>query len=112
MSSPDKIEFLKLAKSKGYRIYLYFIATVDPELNISRVKARVEAGGHDVPKDKIVDRYHRSIQLMKDAIKICDRSYIFDNSGSEHRWIAEVTSGENLEVKEDDLPDWFAKVIF
>lgn len=111
MSSPDKVEFLKLAKSNGYRTYLYFIATVDPELNVSRVKARVEAGGHDVPKDKIIDRYNRSIQLMKDAIKVCDRAYIFDNSGSQHRWIAEVTSGTNLEVKEDDLPDWFAKVI-
>lgn len=109
MSSSDKIEFLKLAKSYGYRTYLYFIATSDPELNISRVKSRVATGGHDVPEDKIRDRYYRSIGLMKEAIKVCDRSYIFDNSGSSHVWLAEVTSGKNVEIKEDKLPDWFVE---
>lgn len=41
MSSYDKIELLKLAKELGYKNYLYYIATSDPLINISRVKNRV-----------------------------------------------------------------------
>ena len=111
MSSPDKVEFLKSAKEQGYRVYLYFIATVDPEINVSRVKSRVDDGGHDVPKDKIISRYFRSIQILWDAIRICDRAYIFDNSGDQQVWFAEVTSGKILSLKQDDVPDWFADII-
>jgi predicted ABC-type ATPase len=111
MSSPDKIEFLKMAKEQGYRVYLYFIATVDPEINVSRVRSRVEDGGHDVPKDKIISRYFRSIQVLWDAIPICDRAYIFDNSGDQQIWFAEVTSGKTLSLKQDDVPDWFADIM-
>lgn len=32
MSHKSKIEFLKEAKEKGYRVYLYFIATEDPKI--------------------------------------------------------------------------------
>ena len=61
MSSPDKVNFLAQAQKSGYRTYLYFIATNNPLINISRVKNRVTEGGHDVPKEKIVSRYYRSL---------------------------------------------------
>jgi hypothetical protein len=35
MSHPSKLEFLKLAKEKGFKVYLYFVALADPELNVS-----------------------------------------------------------------------------
>jgi predicted ABC-type ATPase len=54
MSSKDKVEFLKKAQEAGYRTYLYFIATQDPTVNISRVDNRVRLGGHSVPKEKII----------------------------------------------------------
>lgn len=38
MSHSSKIDFLKLAKEKKYKVYLYFIATEDPSINIERVK--------------------------------------------------------------------------
>ena len=43
MSHPNKIELLKKAKSAGFRNYLYFVATEDPAINVSRVKIRVTA---------------------------------------------------------------------
>jgi hypothetical protein len=46
MSFPDKVELLREAQSKGYRTYLYYIATEDPVINISRVRYRVKMGGH------------------------------------------------------------------
>lgn len=31
MSSPDKVDFLRKAQTKGFRTYLYYVATEDPE---------------------------------------------------------------------------------
>lgn len=53
MSSPDKIEFLHKARQAGFRTYLYYVATQDPEINIARVNHRVRTGGHPVPQDRI-----------------------------------------------------------
>jgi len=106
MSSPDKIELLQAAQQLGYRTYLYYIATDDVSININRVKQRVMAGGHDVPQDKIVSRYQRSLKLLPQAIKATNRAYIFDNSGSAAVWLCEITDGEKLDCKQQYVPDW------
>lgn len=62
----------------GYRTYLYYIATEDPRINVSRVKYRVTRGGHDVPEEKTVNRYHASLALLREAIRYSNRAYIFD----------------------------------
>jgi predicted ABC-type ATPase len=112
MSSPDKIAFLAKAKELGYKTYLYYVATENASINIKRVQNRVFQGGHNVPSEKIESRYERSLDLLLDAIKCTDRAYIFDNSGESQIWIAEITSGSNLELKiEGDIPTWFQKYI-
>jgi len=114
MSSPDKVALLQKAQQVGYRTYLYYIATEDPAINVSRVKARVNLGGHDVPEDKIVGRYARSLDLLLDAVKYSNRAYLFDNSRQlgEHLWVAEITDGHDLEVKCEPMPLWFQRAIW
>lgn len=114
MSSPDKVALLEKARSLGYRIYLYYIATEDPQINIARVKSRVHLGGHDVPVDKIVSRYVRSLDLLFSAIRQSHRTYLFDNSrhGGEHLWVAEITDGSNLETKCSPVPLWFQRAVW
>lgn len=114
MSSPDKVALLELAQRLGYRTYLYYIATDDPAINVARVKARVNLGGHDVPEDKIVSRYARSLNLLMEAVKHTNRAYLFDNSrqGGERLWVAEITGGAELELKCDPMPLWFQKVVW
>ena len=104
MSFPDKIELLHKAQSRGYRTYLYYVATENPEINISRVRYRVSRGGHSVPEDKIVSRYKRSLDLLVQAVQSTHRAYIFDNSTHEHVWLAEITNGNSLELKTDQIP--------
>ena len=41
MSHPDKVQILARARRAGFRTYLYFVATDDPAINISRVRNRV-----------------------------------------------------------------------
>ncbi len=106
MSSYDKVEFLELSKKLGYRNYLYYIATSDPLINISRVKNRVAFKGHNVPKDKIINRYYRSLGYLKDAVKLTHRAYIFDNSSNDKTWICEITDGSKVDMKIDIIPKW------
>jgi len=112
MSSPDKVAFLKKAQERGFRTYLYFIATEDPAINISRVENRVKLGGHPVPHDKIIARYYRSLDLLVEAVRYSDRAYIFDNSFHAKVWLAEVTDGNMLEMKSDTMPHWFKTALW
>ena len=112
MSSKDKIEFLQLAQQQGFRTYLYFVATADPEINISRVAYRVKMGGHPVPPDKIVQLYYRSLNYLIDAVTYAHRAYLFDNStDSDSVLLAEITDGVELELKVDTVPQWFKTAI-
>lgn len=115
MSHPGKIEILRQAQAAGYRTYLYYVATDDPAINISRVRNRVKLGGHSVPEDKIVLRYNRSLELLMDAIRHTNRAYVFDNSGDAadgaQTWLAEITDGKKLELKSDKVPAWFKHAV-
>ena len=64
LSSEYKIDILRKAKEQGYFIKCIFILTVDPLINVARVEARVALGGHDVPKERIISRYYKSLAHM------------------------------------------------
>jgi predicted ABC-type ATPase len=112
MSSPDKVDFLREARSKGFRTYLYFVATEDPAINVQRVNARQIEGGHGVPEEKIILRYRRSLALMIDAIANTNRAFFIDTSSDDVPWyFAEITDGKILELKSDESPIWFQSVL-
>lgn len=50
MSTDRNINLLNRAKQKGYFIRCYYILTADPMINVLRVRARVEVGGHQLDK--------------------------------------------------------------
>ncbi|SOD80289.1 zeta toxin family protein [Spirosoma fluviale] len=111
MSSPDKLAVLKRAKDAGFRIYLYYVATEDPTINIERVQLRTQSGGHSVPTNKIIERYYRSLDYLFDAIRLSGRAYLFDNSGQSRSWIAEVTNGTDIDLKTEYVPTWFLEYV-
>lgn len=111
MSSPDKIETLKKAQIEGYRTYLYYVATEDPLINLLRIGHRVKSGGHNVPNEKVVSRYYRSLELLFEAVKHTDRTFIFDNSGDNKTWIAEIVGGTEINLQTEEIPAWFQKYI-
>ena len=91
---------------------MYYIATDDPIINISRVRNRVRLGGHSVPDDKVIARYGRSLGLLPEAIRHTDQAYIFDNSGPSQVWLAEVTDGRLLTMKTNRMPAWFKSAVW
>ena len=56
-SHESKLEIMRKAVEAGYKVYLYFVSTEDPEINKDRVKTRTMQGGHDVDPDAIERRY-------------------------------------------------------
>lgn len=113
-SHESKLAFMEDAKAQGYFIYLYFISTEAPLINIDRINNRVEQGGHSVPQDKIESRYYRTMENLLPAIRLADKSYLFDNSGIEagkvfHNF-AEVHKGE-ISLLTDSAPAWFEDYI-
>jgi predicted ABC-type ATPase len=112
MSHAGKLDFLQQAKAEGYRVYLYFVATEDPEINVSRVNVRVAQHGHNVAAEVIKNRYFKSLQHLKAAVKISNRAYIWDNSGVASILVSEITNGNEVEIIDTDkVPNWFLKYL-
>lgn len=109
MSHDSKIQFMKDALYAGFRVYLYYIATEDPEINISRVNVRVAQKGHNVSPAIIQNRYFKSLNLLKEAVKNTNRAYLFDNSGDKAELVAEITEGDDVRLNNpDNVPNWVA----
>lgn len=90
LSTDRNLELLRKAKKAGYQIFAVFVLTKDPKINVERVKARVQGGGHDVPVEKIVSRHEKSLQNLKHLIRIADFTKILDNSGEKPSLICEI----------------------
>lgn len=113
MSHNSKLDIMEKAKKLGYRVYLYFVATKDPLINISRVKLRVAQKGHSVDENKITERYYRCLDLLKPAIKLTNRAYIWDNSAEIAKIFAEITEAQDVEILDtENVPNWFIEKVF
>jgi predicted ABC-type ATPase len=112
-SHPGKLEIMKQAKAGGYKVYLYFVSTESPEINKERVQIRVRNNGHDVPADKIVSRYYRSLDLLFDAAQIAYQVFFWDNSGPQPVMFAHFKMDGNKkkwdEIDYKTVPGWFRK---
>jgi predicted ABC-type ATPase len=86
---------------------LCFIGLDSAELSDERVAMRVEQGGHDVPTEKLVGRYPRTMANLGRAIRELPHVLVFDNSdlGRPFRKVAEFERGRPVELS-DPLPGW------
>lgn len=100
--------YLKMAvraKAAGFNIMLVFVGTASVEINLERVKARVEKGGHDVPEEDQRRRYPRTLANMKQLLPEADLAVILDNSTSQgHTLVAFGHAGYMHWV--EPVPEW------
>ena len=80
LSTTRNLDLLKEAKRNGYFIRCIYILTADENINVSRVKTRKLAGGHDVPEDKIRKRFKKALEIIPELVEVCDIMHIYDNS--------------------------------
>lgn len=108
LSTQRNLRLLDKARKRGYFIRCYYVLTADPAINVWRVKSRVESGGHDVPEEKIIKRYDRALELIKDLVQICDVCHIYDNSGSKP---FRIFKKRKEETYYDECMDWYLEDI-
>lgn len=113
-SSEEKIDFLRKAKEAGFFIRIFYVCTESPLININRIAQRYLNGGHEVPISKTISRYFGSLKNLKEAIKIADRVYLYDNSvdNSAPRLILRTSDGKIAKQYTDDIPLWVKSTIF
>jgi len=79
-SDLNKLELARLAKSAGFKLICIAVTTSSPEININRVSKRVSQGGHNVPEEKIIMRYSKSLNNINTLKPLCDKFILLDNS--------------------------------
>jgi predicted ABC-type ATPase len=93
LSTPKYRRLVGRAKALGFEIGLIYVILKSPELNVERVRLRVLDGGHDVPTDKIIERYTRSLEQLPWFLQEADRAWLFDNSAASPSLIGEKKGG-------------------
>jgi hypothetical protein len=106
-------------------VLIWFCGLSSPELHIARVKARVTAGGHPIPEEKIRERYPLAqlnlIKLMPHVayIKVYDNSAeaAADGTVPDPLLVLEMENGKVTLPAPDDLkalrrvPEWSKSIL-
>ncbi len=71
---------LESALSARLDVRVWYIGLKSPELHIARVAERVKHGGHDIPADKIRERYDNSRRNLIKLLPRLTEVRILDNS--------------------------------
>ncbi len=113
MSAKDKVDFVIRAKRAGFFIRLFSIATQSPVINAGRIANRLMNGGHDVPTDKIISRYPKSIANCKVLSSVVDRLYVYDNftDGQMPQLLLRLSDCELKKLYVDILPRWASEIL-
>jgi predicted ABC-type ATPase len=78
-SHPSKLDLVNEAVSRGHLVHLH-VMLLPVDVAVRRVAERVQYGGHDVPEQKIRERYDRLWQLIVRARTTVDSTEFLDNS--------------------------------
>jgi predicted ABC-type ATPase len=112
-SHESKIELIVDAKKAGYQVLLYIVALDKPEKLIERVSNRVREGGHDVPSEKILSRYPKTLANLAKALPLTDLAFLYDSQDiplGGFQNVAICKKGILIEGA-DDFPMW-VKTVF
>lgn len=87
--------WLDEVRRSGYAVHLFYFWLKSADLAVSRVAARVQAGGHHVPEETIRGRYSRSVNNLFDLYAPVVSSWrVYDNTEYTPKLIAEAQRGE------------------
>ncbi|MBZ5566321.1 MAG: zeta toxin family protein [Acidobacteriia bacterium] len=112
---------LEKALREGFEVRIWYVGLNSPELHIARVRSRVQRGGHDIPEQRIRQRYIQSrlnlIQLLPKLTELL----LYDNSEDadpmkgqtpEPKLIVHLTHGKIPESCDlTSVPEWAKSIV-
>ncbi len=103
-------KMIMYARENGYKITLLYFWLNSPEMALARVKARVAAGGHNIPKDAIIRRYYTGIHYFFNVyLSLADRWILADNSMIPFRVVAEGRD-DGMVIRDSDTYELIRKI--
>ena len=112
-SHDSKLALIEDVQAAGFAVVLLVVALDKPERLLARVAQRVAEGGHSVPPDKILQRYPRSLALLKTAIRRADMALLYDSHDVQpgtHALVA-LCEGVHTERLLKPLPLWASQML-
>lgn len=80
LSHESKLDMIKRAKKKGYKIISIYVFTDLPEINVDRVNKRTAQGAIPVEENKVRARYIRSLTNATNLKALSDEYYQMNNT--------------------------------
>jgi predicted ABC-type ATPase len=77
-SHPSHVALVAQARTLGFEVVLYALALDEPRRLLQRVSQRVREGGHAVTSHKVLDRYPRCLDNLRQAVFIADLAFLMD----------------------------------
>jgi predicted ABC-type ATPase len=107
----DKLSFLKQTARAGYAIVACFIGIANAQISEQRVAMRVSQGGHDVPAEKLAQRFPRTLANLAAAIRELPCVVIFDNDDlrTPFRQVAVYAYGRQAQLSAP-IPSWLKPI--
>lgn len=108
-----KLQFLRDAIASGYDVTLIYIGIADAFLSEARVIQRVQAGGHDVPTERLERRFTQSLKNLIEAMAFVPAVHIYDNSdciARPFRLVLTLRHGV-IEFEANPLPAWLSSAV-
>lgn len=92
--------WIKKLREDGYAFQLMFLWLLSPDLAVQRVRARVHAGGHDIPEQVIRRRYAAGLRNFSKLYQPLANTWaVYDNSESPNPiMIAQGGEGEEPSI--------------
>ena len=108
------------AAARTHDVMMWFCGLASPDLHVARVRARVAAGGHDIPEARIRERYPQALQNLIALMPRLTHLQVYDNSIeadmgspiSDPMLVLEMRDGHLVWPAPDDVealrrtPDW------
>ncbi|ALS27148.1 zeta toxin [Paenibacillus sp. 32O-W] len=109
LSGGNAIRLIRDAKANGFEVTMFYVGLNDVRLNIERVAARVQNGGHDIPTEDIIRRQTTSMQNLLTHIHLIDHLIVIDNSGASGEIVLQAEQSA-LKYRAESLPMWVHKI--
>jgi len=108
----DKVAFLQEMEGLGYQVVLCFIGISAADVSEQRVAMRVSKGGHDVPWQKVAERYARTLNNLHLAMRVLPDVRVFDNDDLEYpyRLVARSERGFVRGLRKP-IPGWLRPLL-
>ena len=107
-SHESKLALITQAQAMGFNVVLYVVSLDDPQRLLARVNQRVREGGHNVPAQRILDRYPRTMANLKKAVRLADLAFVYEGAEVErgaHVLVA-MCEKEHTILQVTNVPRW------